>query len=526
MTPAEVSCREVASPADPPQVQERSRDLWRFAILIAAFLVLVPAYYLAWVGRGDGLTHDDGIYMVTAKALATGQGYSILSLPDEIRQTKYPVLFPFLLSLLWRVNPGFPANIPWLKLLPLLATLAWLAGAYRLARELSVSVKWALLVTACLAANPWVVSFSGLLRPENLFGALITWAIVFLCRAERNGSLKSAIWACCLLVAAYHTRTAAVAVIVAGFAGLVLARRIRLAGLVLVSTVSMCLPWILWQSQQQALPPAELYYTALCYRQENILSYFAAGEKAVILGQNFLYLLTAPALLFGFPGKWAGLAASLVFWSIFVVGLKRTGSRCLQAGAVFSLLMPVLWSWPPYRFLFPAAGLMLLAVYNALRKQAVRRIAFAVMFAAALISLWPFVLDWRRTEMFGMEFRQYPVTWSQFLEVQHWIRAHASPGDVVVSSMDPAIYLYTGLKSIRGYYIDALPIFYDLPAQADYGREFRRVLARYHPKYFVRLEPDYADSKFLDPVAAKLTEEGRLTPVYGAGALHVYGVHE
>src|ERR1035437_6417164 len=116
--------------ANPP----RAYDRWRFAVPLLLLFILLPFYRLAWSAPGVGLTHDDGIYLATAKALATGKGYTIISLPHEIRQTKYPVLFPLLLSLVWRVDPSFPRNIGFLKLIPLLATAAWIFGVYSLAR--------------------------------------------------------------------------------------------------------------------------------------------------------------------------------------------------------------------------------------------------------------------------------------------------------------------------------------------------------------------------------------------------------
>src|SRR5712692_7478162 len=60
-----------------------------------------------WFGHDN----DDAVYVVTAKALANGQGYRTISLPLEPPQTKYPPLYPLLLSLIWRLYPQFPANL-------------------------------------------------------------------------------------------------------------------------------------------------------------------------------------------------------------------------------------------------------------------------------------------------------------------------------------------------------------------------------------------------------------------------------
>jgi hypothetical protein len=84
------------------------------AILLAA--LLAGYYVIALQAPGLGLFHDDGVYLVTAKALAEGNGYRIESLPGEPPQTKYPILFPLLVALAWKVFPEFPGNIVFLKL--------------------------------------------------------------------------------------------------------------------------------------------------------------------------------------------------------------------------------------------------------------------------------------------------------------------------------------------------------------------------------------------------------------------------
>ena len=48
--------------------------------------------------------------MVTAKAIATGQGYRIPSLPGVPFAVKYPPIFPAFLSIAWRIRPDFPGS--------------------------------------------------------------------------------------------------------------------------------------------------------------------------------------------------------------------------------------------------------------------------------------------------------------------------------------------------------------------------------------------------------------------------------
>ena len=107
----------------------------RHAVVVLAMMSvsLAPSAWLAWRNRDMphfGSWHDDTLYVSSAKSLAQGHGYRIESLPDRPYQTKYPPLYPLLLSALWRINPEFPSN------LQLAVLFAWLMSlvAYGLYR--------------------------------------------------------------------------------------------------------------------------------------------------------------------------------------------------------------------------------------------------------------------------------------------------------------------------------------------------------------------------------------------------------
>ena len=79
------------------------------AIILAYFTALAVIYAIAWLAPGIGLVRDDATYLVTAKAIASGQGYP---------QTQFPPVFPALLALFTLVSD----QPQWLKILPLAST--------------------------------------------------------------------------------------------------------------------------------------------------------------------------------------------------------------------------------------------------------------------------------------------------------------------------------------------------------------------------------------------------------------------
>jgi hypothetical protein len=59
-----------------------------------------------------GLYHDDDIYAAVGKSLAEGEGYRIASLATNPAQTKYPFLYPLVLSFIWKLDARFRENVP------------------------------------------------------------------------------------------------------------------------------------------------------------------------------------------------------------------------------------------------------------------------------------------------------------------------------------------------------------------------------------------------------------------------------
>src|SRR4030088_943481 len=115
----------------------------RKVIAAGVFVVaLAPSAYLAWTYRDMphlGFYHDDSLYFVSGKSLAGGNGFLFASLPGEPFQTKYPPLYAALLSMVWRIDPSFPSNLPIATLLAWLLLPPYLAMVWLFLRQLGFS---------------------------------------------------------------------------------------------------------------------------------------------------------------------------------------------------------------------------------------------------------------------------------------------------------------------------------------------------------------------------------------------------
>jgi len=90
---------------------EIRRDLDRLLPVFAAALAVAVALW-ASSPYAVGVFHDDGVYAILGKSIATGQGYRFLHLPGAPAATHYPPGFPLLLALVWKIAPNFPDNVP------------------------------------------------------------------------------------------------------------------------------------------------------------------------------------------------------------------------------------------------------------------------------------------------------------------------------------------------------------------------------------------------------------------------------
>src|SRR5579864_3342238 len=101
---------QTAASNHPPAVSLR-----RWAPVLALIALCLPSLLFVWHNRDVphfGVLQDDGVYFIDGKSLAEGSGYRILSLPSQPHETRYPPLYPLYLSMAWRMDPAFPANLP------------------------------------------------------------------------------------------------------------------------------------------------------------------------------------------------------------------------------------------------------------------------------------------------------------------------------------------------------------------------------------------------------------------------------
>lgn len=505
------------------------------ALAVAAVAIALGAACL--IPDACGSFHDDGIYVVTAKALAEGRGYRLIHLPGAPLQTKYPVLYPAMLALVWKAWPSFPENLVAMHALTLLTAGAAVGLSYAYLVRYGYFVS-SVAASACLlcATSPTIIYFADRLLSEMPFALLFVLALW-----EYDGLLESPktsrprqFVSGFALAAPLLCRSVGVSLIPAFlWIGWRHRRPLRWAYLGLLVIV---LPWIYWtianHGEAKRNPILGYYTDYLGWWTE--IAPWNAGQ--FILVNALTLAISVPSVIFGvdalrWKGAVPGVLIALVLGIVALAPMARMPrtSRCLPMCLLSYLALILVWPWPPLRFLVPIApilaALLLESVATFLRRFLPARPARLTFSALVVLAIVGNLLS--LTRIHDLSHRSdypfpsahaEPASWSSYERVFAWIRSHTKPDDVIASGLDPTIYLYTGRTAFRPFVGRPLALFY---GQGTNGigtlEDLDRSLGAFTPRYLVQTPlVGYSEEKPFDRLIEELMgrEPGRLERVY------------
>ncbi len=516
----------------------------RFLIFL---LLLIPSAFYVWKNPDMpefAKLHDGGLLYGSAKGLATGQGFKILSLPDQPAQTKYPILYPLYLSAVWKLNPSFPDNLRLARLFNWAFFIACLALAWVYLRREGISEARTITLVALLGVNPYLILFGTGVFTEVFFTTLIL--AVFLL-ARRDG-LQWAILAGAAAGLAYLSRTAGIALLVSMPAWYLYRREVRRAVGFAAGMIPFVLGWTLWSriNMLHTTDHTLIYYTD--YVKYEFLT-IGLDNIHIVLWKNIDGLLygmggwAIPQVIQSTPVK----VLTEVLGIAMIFGMVRLFKRGIAVQycffAIASAAMLIAWHFPPNeRFVLPLAPLLLAGLMTELEhlaamirlafrhKDVGQRVVAAGMgaFVAAVV-LAAVVLQFIMA--FGYLHDSAKLQRDKLAEVRAaytWIDANVPENAKVLSNDDPILYLYTGH---RGNWVPMTP-------KAWYAEDHASVVATYRNiatycrsqgfEYFYSTTDDTArwmdDPEQNKAVRRALHENPDLTPVFEYGFGTVYKV--
>lgn len=122
-----------------------------------AFALLIGGVVFAihWIFRSSNFGHfqDSSLYLGGARAFASGQGYVMGDFFGHPKIGVYTPGWPFILSLVWRLNPAFPDNLPLLQVTELFFMASCAGLGFLIVRMLGAAAWFAGLLTLMWATT-------------------------------------------------------------------------------------------------------------------------------------------------------------------------------------------------------------------------------------------------------------------------------------------------------------------------------------------------------------------------------------
>ncbi|MEO8335304.1 MAG: hypothetical protein ABI664_10045 [bacterium] len=426
----------------------------RWALTLAAIGLLALVVGIAVTDNFHvGVFHDDAMYVILARSIATGEGYRYLNLPGAPGATHFPPGYPALLALVWRVAPDFPANVTIFKLLNAVFLCVSAVLIAQLVRERLGSTRWAIGVGVATAVSVPLLVLVTMLLSESLFLALLLASLLLgerLIAAAPNARSALALGAlvgCLTLV-----RTHGVVLVPAVMLPLLLQRRWREAAFFAASAVVVITPWQLWSGANAGALPAPLEgnygsyvgWWVRGYREMGSSMIAATLERTVPETSAMMTSLFSPAR--GAVPHAVTLIALIALAAIGGFALVRRAPATILFLLGYSAIVLV-WPFQPSRFVWGVWPLVLLVIAAA--GASLWRAPVRLVVAALLL--------WVGVGYVAYEVRAARGGWwasisrtgdKRITAALAWTSANTSPADVVAADDEGAVFLYTGRKAV------------------------------------------------------------------------------
>jgi len=467
-------------------------------------LIGVLAVYLLRLDKVVGLMVDDAWYVLLAKALATGQGYTVANSPTPGIHPLYPPGFPFLLSIFYRVSPNFPDNVWLLKSVSIVAMMAAGALVYRyFIRTRALPASIALLIAVATAISPPLVFLATSTVMSECFFTFVSVATIVAAErsalAAREGSRKAILYvvgSAALASYAFFTRSIAVALVGSVFLYFLKERLVRAALIFGVAVALFAGPWAIYsrlhaptpsQAKEQGGHIVQPYGQQFWQRMASMTTSDTITAAEIpsrvwnnileIFGKDVLRLTATPLyeklhdpykdaerfLTGKITDKTEDTLILSFVLSVFVIigfiAAARERITCAEIAVPMSLGIVSLWPWETFRFVLPLAPFLIFyfvsgfrVIHSLIRRASPEKVSWVAPTAVAAIviaiSVYGHLNYIAKKTGDGLEPPRWLQAFDDFEVMMKWVDRNVPKNETVVTLNPPLVNLYTGRKAV------------------------------------------------------------------------------
>lgn len=470
--------------------------LTSIACLVAFLLVLT--IYLAGLNPMAGLLIDDAWYTLLGKALATGQGYTLINSPSAGILPFYPPAWPMVLSLGFRLFPEFPENVYLLKAF----SVAFMMGTGILSyfyftrfRDLPRYLSLTISVAVTMSSEIYSSAVSTLMSECMFTFVAILTVVITESAADKWKAKTASAWIYTIAAGAagalaFLTRSIAIAIVAAIVVWLLREKLYQAALVFSITVILMVAPWLTYARLHRPTPQQQ-------QEQNSYIVYdYAAqfwGRKAGIMSEGVITVtelpgrvmdnlvsmttleaggvIAAPIFSALTGDKVSGFSAGRVFAFLLslliITGLIQSARKSFgltELVILFSVGVISLWGWSPFRFLLPLLPFWIFYLLRGCRElygvhewlmdkrspNAPWIFMTVVAGCLALVGIYANV-SFIRNHVHGSlsQDSAWKKSRREITDIMQWM-AEKLPSDAVIATPNPAlVYLHTGRRTVN-----------------------------------------------------------------------------
>jgi hypothetical protein len=516
------------------------------ACILALYLFNVERWHpTAFFGRFQ----DDSIYFSSAKALAQGGGYVIPSFPGTPPQTKYPFLYPWLLSWIWKLNPSFPQNLKQGVWLTQFFGCWALVVAFLLLRRLPGIGEWpAMFIVGLCTVHPIFLRLSGSIMADLPFMALLLTAVLLADSAMRPGAAAHLAMATGTFAAlSAGMRTIGIAVVAGIFLGALWRRAYRQA-IVFSAVAGVVMAIESWPTLFHRMSAQgqggggrgwqQTYAYYADYGHFWRLSVPGIWPFLNMVKRNLLLLVSGPGPFVIAPlGGPTTLLHTLLFSVLTVpilAGIVRQGKSQEWKPIHFVFLcygaVLLVWPFPLFdRYFLPFLPLFfvglwietprLLALVRAnlrlgtpLLQRAIAAGVLAILLEIVSFAGWNYLVEDPYRLQLASASRAGALEGRK--QAYEWIREYTAPGVRIAAYDDVILYLYTGRQGLRP--IAFLPTAEYMGDKTILTRDLAHIAEpsqHVGARYWLTSNDDFDNEAYRDLIDARMVQIKAVLPV-------------